>query len=287
MWYTIKWRPVLSFSSKSFHNLFSYGWKVLVTNFITTLFVNIRGLIIGKFYSPVSLAYFDRGQQMPNLLMSNIVSTIQSILFPVFSSEQDNKEHVKYMVRRSIKTTCLFIFPILIGLLVASENFVIVFYTEKWISIVPFIRIFCIAQILMPIQIVNIQAIMSLGYSNIILKLEIIKKIIEISILVVSMYWGVMAIAAGMVLYNFISLFINLYPNKKLLNYGAFEQVADVMPSLLIAIIMGGGIYSLNLLQMQPLILLITQIIVGIVIYFTICYLFRIESFFYILKMLK
>lgn len=282
MWMTIKWRPVLVFSVESFSLLFDFGWKILATQIIISLFINARNIIISKFFSAEMLAYFDKGKQLPTLIMDNINTSIQTILFPVFSESQDDKLRVKNMVRRSIKTNCFFIFPLMIGLLVTAETLVTVVYTEKWLFMVPFVKIFAISFMLMPMQLANMEAVKSLGYSDITLKLEIIKKLFDVSILVISVFIGVLAIAWGVVLYNFICLFINLYPNIKLLKYSCKEQLQDFLPQLLLAIIMGICIYFIAYIPMSNILILFLQFVVGVLIYILLCKFFELECYAYI-----
>lgn len=287
MWFTVKWRPQFVFSYQRFKTLFDYGWKIFGTNLIIALFVNIRSLIIGKMFTPCTLAFFDKGKQFPSIIMDNINTSIQTILFPVFSNEQDDRIRVKSIMRRSIKTSTLFIFPLMIGLMVTAKPLILILLTEKWISIVPFIQIFSIAYLLKPIQTANVEAIKSLGYSNITFKLELIKKVVELIILVISVFLGVYAIAWGVVVYNFISLFINLYPNIKLLNYGFKEQFGDILPMFFISLLMGLIIYFIQYLHISNLLILIIQFVLGVFVYSLLCYLFKLDSFLYLLNLIK
>lgn len=287
MWFSVRWRPLFVFSNSSFKRLFDYGWKILTTHLIISFFANIRSIIISKFYSASMLAYFDKGKQLPALAMDNINSSIQTILFPVFSEVQDDRAKVKSMVRRSIRTNCLFIFPLMIGLIVMAKSLVIAIYTEKWLLMIPFVQIFALSYILMPMQLANIEAVKSLGYSNITLKLEMIKKVIEVIILVISAYFSVFAIAWGVVIYNFICLFINLYPNTKLLNYSFKEQICDFIPQLLSAIVMGFFVHLVTYLQINIIMKLLIQFLIGVISYFIICKIFKLESFRYIYKSIK
>ena len=139
----------------------------------------------------------------------------------------------------------------------------------------------------MPMQIANLEAIKSMGYSNIILKLEIIKKIIEALILVISFSIGIKAVAWGIVMYNAICLMINLYPNVKLLDYKISEQVKDVFPTLLASLIMGSGLFVVQLLCLPIWITLIIQVLLGCVIYVLLCKLLKVEVYIYLLNMIK
>lgn len=287
MLFTVKLRPVCSFSKDRFKTLFDYGWKILLSNLTISIFNNIRSLIIGKIYSTSSLAYYDKGRQFPSLIMDNINTSIQSVMFPVLSIEQNNLSNVKSIMRRSTRVSSYAIFPLLVGLMVVAEPLTITLLTQKWKDAIPFIQIFCIAFIMMPIQNVNMVAIKALGYSDISLKLELFKKIIATIVLVISVFFGVKAIAWGVVIYNFICITINLYPSKILLDYGYKEQILDVLPALLISLLMGIFVYCLNLLPFNPIILLIIDFFSGVLIYVFLSIIFKLESYKYILEFLK
>ena len=287
MFFSVNWKPTLSFSIASLKKLYGYGWKIFMSNFIISLFVNIRSLLIGKYYIPSMLAYFERGKQFPALIMDNINSSIQTVLFPVFSSKQDDKNNIKHMVRRSIRTSSLVIFPLLIGLFAVAAPLVKILLTEKWMFTVPFIRIFCVAYILMPMQIANIEAIKAMGRSDIFLKLELLKKVLEITILIITLFINVYAIAIGVVVYNFICIFINTYPNKKLLGYTTKLLWRDIAPPLGASIVMGIIVYIIQFLPMPSILILILQIASGIGIYLTMCIIFKLESYNYLIDTLR
>lgn len=282
MWFTIKWRPILAFSFERFKKLFDYGWKIFGLNFITTLYLNIRSLIIGKFYSPADLAFFERGHTLSSMVVQNINTSLQTILFPVLSNSQNDKVRIKSLVRRSTGMTCLLIFPALIGLISIAKPLVLLILTEKWLPAVAYIQIYSIAYMLFPVQVANMEAIKAMGYSGISLKLEIIKKVIETTILIISVFMGVIAIAWGVVFFNFVCLFINLYPSKKYLDYGVFEQVKDIIPTFLCAIMMGFSIYWIQYLPIHLLFILMLQMIMGVLVFGLFCYLSKNESFLYV-----
>lgn len=279
MWMSVKWRPQLIFSIIRFKSLFSFGWKIFLTNFMTSIFVNIRSVIIGKYYSTSSLAYFDRGKSLPSLAIDNINSSIQSVMFPILSEIQDNKQNVLELLQKSTRMSSYVIFPILMGLIAVAEPLVRVLLTDKWLAVVPYIQIFCISFMLMPIQNINMVAIKALGYSGTTLKLEIIKKVVEVIILIISVRINVLAIAWGVVLYNAICVVINLAPTKKLLGYGYLQQFADVIPSLILSLIMGGCVYLIGFVRLKPFSLLIISIILGVLVYIILSSISRNESY--------
>ncbi|MCQ2072805.1 MAG: lipopolysaccharide biosynthesis protein [Bacteroidaceae bacterium] len=287
MWFTVKWRPILSFSRDRFQNLFNFGWKIFCTNFIITFFVRIRALVIGKLFSPSTLAYYEKGAQFPDIVQGNVCSTIQSVIFPALSEVQDDTQRVKSMMRRSINTSCLFMFPIMVGMMIAAKPLVVFLLTDKWIDAVPFLQILCIANFFRPITIPNLQAIIALGHSDISLKLEIIKKMLDVIILAVSCFFGAKAIAWGCVLFNFACIFINLLPNIKLLNYKIHEQILDVIPTLLLSGLMGVTICWIPMIDLSPLTQLIIIFVLGVCTYAILCRIFRIESFMYLYEKVK
>jgi teichuronic acid exporter len=287
LWFTVRWRPKLLFSLGRVKRLFSFGWKLLMSAFIDTVYRDLRSLIIGKMYNPAMLGFFNRGQQFPSIIVSNLNGSIQSVMLPVLASQQDNRPRVKNMMRRAIITSTFMIFPTMVGLAVIAEPLVKLLLTDKWLPCVPFLQIFCVVYAFMPIHTANLQAINALGRSDIFLKLEIIKKTMGLFILAITVFYGVYAIALGQVLSGIISSFINAYPNKKLLNYSYNEQWNDIYPSLLLSLVMGIVVYSLKWLGMSVHITLIIQVCVGVIVYVVMAWIFKLECFSYLLNTLK
>lgn len=287
LWFTVKWRPHLTFSMTRLKSLFSYGSKLLASGLLDTLYRNLRTLIIGRMYTPSMLGYYNRGQQFPQLIVSNINGSIQSVMLPALSAHQDDRKRVKEMMRRAIVSSSFLIFPMMVGMAVVAEPLVQIVLTDKWLPAVPFLQIACFTFALMPIHTANLQAINAMGRSDIFLRLEIIKKIMGLIVLGVSLPFGVYAIALGGVFSGLIGTFINAYPNKELLNYSYKEQWLDIMPSLLISLIMGGIVYLFNFLSFPAWQILILQIVSGGVIYILLAKIFKIESFTYLVGTMK
>lgn len=284
---TIKWRPLFVFSYQRFNKLFSYGWKIFISNLTTVIFVEIRKLLIGKMYAPSELAYYEKGEQFPGLVMSNIFISIQAILLPTFSQYQEDKSKVKLLMRKFTKISCFVIYPLMVGLVVTAEPLVLLLLGYKWQVVIKFIQIMCIANFFKPITLSNLEAIKALGYSGITLKLEIIKKIVDITILLISIKLSVFAVAWGMVLFNFCCVFINLAPNVKLLNYTIREQIRDAVPTFLISFLMGVIIYPVRFADIPYFALLMAQIFLGVIVYIVLCRVFKEESFMYLLSILR
>ncbi|ATP39437.1 flippase [Solibacillus sp. R5-41] len=287
LWYTVKWKPQLFFSIERLISLFSFGWKLLASALIDTIYSNIRSLLIGKMFSPVMLGFYNRGEQFPSILIGNINGSIQSVIFPALSSQQDNKQRIKEMVRRSIVTSSFIVFPMMIGLAVIAEPLVKIMLTEKWLPAVPFLQIFCAVYALWPLHTANLQAINALGRSDIFLKLEIIKKIIGLGILLIGIPFGVHAMAIGSFVGGIIAVFLNAYPNLTLLNYSVKEQWKDIMPSLLIALTMGAIVFSVQWLRLSEGVTICMQILAGITIYVGLAKAFRLECYIYLILTMK
>ncbi|MFR3567545.1 MAG: lipopolysaccharide biosynthesis protein [Paraclostridium sordellii] len=285
--FILKWHPKLIFSFERIKALFNYGCKLLVSALIDTFYMNIRSLIIGKMYSPAMLGFYNRGDQFPQLIVSNINGSIQSVMLPALSSQQDNVEKVKNMMRRGIVTSSFIIFPTMVGLAIVAKPLVSIVLTDKWILCVPFLQIFCISYALWPIHTANLQAINAMGRSDIYLKLEIIKKIIGMIILVISLFYGVYGIAVGTLISGIVSTFINSYPNQKLLSYSYVEQMKDIMPSFSISALMGIITYSIRIFNMGNMMTLIVQIIVGFISYVLLAKIFKLECYVYLKDTLK
>lgn len=282
LWFTVEWRPKFIFSFLRLKELFSYGWKILISALIETVYTDIRQLIIGKVYSKSDLAFYNQGNRFPALIVGNINTSIDSVLLPVMSSVQDNREEVKRLTKKAISTSTFLIAPMMIGLAVIAPDLIRLLLTEKWIGCVPYLRILCISYMFWPIHTANLNAIKALGRSDIYLILEIVKKIIGLGILLLLFRVSVFAIACSMLVSNVISQIINSWPNKKLLGYSYLEQIKDIMPSIVLSMIMGVGVYLISLVPLPIFVRLLLQIVLGALIYMAGSIVFKVQAFNYL-----
>lgn len=287
LWITVKWRPEKYFSFKNLGDLISYGWKILVSGLLDTGYNQLRNLVIGKKYSSADLAQYNKGQQYPQLIVTNINSSISGVLFPAISKCQDNIESVKSMTRRAIKVSSYVMWPLMVGLAVIARPLILIMLTEKWLPCVPYVWIACFNYGLWPIHTANLEAMKAVGRSDLFLKLEIIKKIIGITVLIISMRYGVMVIALSQIVTSIISTFINASPNRKLLRYSYIEQIKDMIPSFASAIAMGILIYPFTFLIKNSFLLIVVQVICGILIYIGITKVFKNDNLGYLIKIIK
>lgn len=287
LWINVKWRPKKMFSWNRLKSLLSFGWKMLVSSLLDTVYNNIRSLIIGKMYSSADLAYYNQGKQFPHTIVNNINSSIDSVLLPSMSSAQDDRTRVKSMTRRSIKTSTYIMAPMMMGLAFCAEPIVQLVLTDKWLPCVPFLRIFCITYMFYPIHTANLNAIKAMGRSDYFLKLEIAKKAVGMTLLISTMWFGVMAMAYSLLFGTLFGMIINSWPNKKLLNYSYFEQMKDILSGIAIAFVMGCCVKVVELLHVSAAATLMIQIPLGAVIYVGASAFFHLESFEYLIEMVK
>lgn len=287
LWLTLRWRPHLQFSLVRVREHFSFGWKVLAASLLTTGYNEIRSLVIGKMYDPAVLGFYNRGNKFPSLIVTNIDGSIQAVMFPVLASQQDSRSKVKSMMRRSIKSSSFIVFPMMVGLAVIAEPLVLLLMTEKWLPAVTFIQIACGVYAFYPINSANLQAIKGLGYSGTYLRLNVIRRLIGISILIVTAFYGPYAIALGQVLSGIIATFVNAHPNKELVDYSYREQIGDILPSLVLSLGVGAGIYQLKWIGLSGLITMAIQLVSAIIIYISFAKVFEMESYAYLMSSAK
>ncbi len=289
MLFTVQWRPRFVCNLRRVGALFSFGWKLLVSALLDTMYQEVRSLVIGKKYDSGMLGYYNRGKQFPQFVINSVNSAIQSILLPVMSAEQDDRVKVKSLMRNSVMLSSYIIFPMMAGLAGVATPLITLLLTEKWLPCVPFMQIYCFNLAFYPVHTSNLQAINAMGRSDIFLKLEVIKKAIGLAMLVIAVFCfdSPIAIAMTGVFSSFTSSFINAYPNKKLIDYAYLEQLKDILPSLFASLMMFGIVLSIELLNLGTLITLILQIIVGVVIYVGISAVLRLEPYKILLGMLK
>lgn len=286
LWITVGWRPIRGFSFLRLRVLFRFGWKILIAQLLTVFYTQLRQLFIGKIYTSKELAFYNQGDKIPSLIINNINSSIDSVLFPTLSAEQDSVERVKNVTRRAIKTSSYIMMPMMTGLAICGEPLVELILTEKWLPCVPYLRIFCLIYALYPIHTANLSAIRALGHSDIYLKLEIFKVGIGLVLLVVTMRYGVMAMAIGYLMATLISSLINAWPNKKLLSYRYLDQIKDMLPQILLSSIMGVLIYGVTWLGFSSWLTLMIQIPMGILIYISGSEIFHLSSYEYVKSMI-
>lgn len=287
LWLTVGWKPKLMFSLQRLGGLVSYGWKLLASALLDTVYLKLYQVVVGLKYTSSDLAYYNKADQLPLLVVENINSSIDSVLLPVLSAEQDSKEAVRDMTRRAIKTSTYIMMPMMAGLAVCAEPLVRLLLTDKWLPCVPYMQVFCIVYAFYPLHTANLNAIKAMGRSDVFLKLEIIKKIVSTILLVVSMNISVYAIALSQLVSCVTSQLINSWPNRKLLDYSYLHQLRDMTPAILLSLAMALCVRPVIALGLSDWLTLLIQIPAGVLIYFALSAIFHVDSFYFILDVAK
>ncbi len=279
----IDWRPKLVFSISKINKLFSFSSRILIMNLSNTIYNNIKSLIIGKSFEPAVLGYYNRGIQIPTLIMVNTDGAINTVMFPVLSSCQNDRSAFLSAYRRSLKTSCYLVFPMMIGLAAVAKPLTLLLLTDKWLPSVPFMIIACLTCMTWPFSI-RIQAFNAIGRSDVSLKLNIIGKTIGILFMLISLPFGVYAFVVGFLISSIIGVSIGAIVSVRILGYKIVHQIKDVLPSLILSLFMGVVVTSMNLIFDNILLSLGIQVIVGVVIYIGGSYILKLESFHYLYR---
>ncbi len=291
MFVMIKWVPHWCFSFARLKGLISYGWKILVSSLIKVGYDQVSSLIIGRLYSGEDLAYYSRGKKYPDMVVTDINSTISTVLFPAIVKNQTDMERVKSITRRSMKTSTFVLTPLLIGLAALAEPFVSWMLTDKWLPCVPYLRICCIYYMMQPVQTANLQAIRAIGRSDVILKLDLIKRGTGLLLLLLMMNHGVMGVALAPVGMSLLATLVNIPPNKRFIHYSYKEQFLDIIPNFAIAVLMGAVVYFESQCLMRwgvsNLVTLLIGVVTGAGIYVLSAALLRIDSLQYLWNMVR
>lgn len=285
----VKWRPHALFSWARVRVLIRFGWKLLASSLLETGYNNLRTAVIGKQYAQETLGFYNRGKQFPELVMNAVNGSIQSVMLPVLSDEQDDMLRMKQMMRRSVMVSSFLVLPMMAGLAAVAEPLIRLLLTDKWLPCVPFLQICCIDFAFYPIHTANLQAINAMGRSDVFLRLELIKKSYGLAILAASVFLfdSVYAIAWGAVVSTLLAAVVNASPNRRLLGYGYLEQMRDVLPAMGLSLIMFLTVSALRRLPLAPFPLLVCQTAAGVVIYGALSLLLRLESMRYLTDMLR
>lgn len=284
MTFAVKWYPKPLFSFERLKSLFVFGYKMLLSGLLDTLYRDLKGLIIGKKYTADNLGFYNRGQQYPQVAVDALNGTIMSVMFPAFAKEQHDKERVKTLVHRSIIMSSFIVFPAMAGLAATARPLVALMLTEKWLPAVPYLMISCGIFAFYPIHTANLQAIAAMGESETFFKLEIIKKAYGLAVLLITVFFfnTPIAIMLGSLCTVPIGCIVNAFPNKRLLGYTIKEQAIDILPVLLLSVVMGIAVYCVSFMGLGNVLTLIIQIPLGVAVYAVLSKICRVEAFGYL-----
>lgn len=278
LFFTVQWKPKFYFSVQSFKELFGFSWKITAASFINTLYGQLRTLIIGKKYSTADLAFYNKGDQFPSLIITNLNTSISAVIFPALSSVNDNILRLKDISRRFIRMTSYIVFPALFGMICVAKPMIQVLLTEKWLPAVPFMQILCLYWITQPLQTASWQVIKAIGRGDLCLKLEFVKKGIGIILMIITMYISTYAMAWSLVFLGFVSTLIGVATNAKLIGYTISEQLKDIKNGLFLSGLMAFTVYLVGFIPLSMTVILILQLIVGVTTYIVTSIIFRVDE---------
>lgn len=274
----VKWRPSFVFSKDSFRSLFKYGSKLLAAQIINTVYVNLYNLVIGKKYTKEELGLYTKAGLFVQMVSTHLASVMTRVSFPVLSRVQDDNEKLIGSYRTFIAMVAFIVFPVALGFCGVARPLIVTLITDKWLGCVPFIQILVFAYLCDGITLVNLNLLYVKGKSNIVLRLEIIKKSIAVCILFVTIRYGVTAVCLGQVLYAIIALILNTGHTKKLLHYGFLSQMRDIFPYFLCSLVIMGIALGLDYLIKSNWIVLALSLVVCPAVYFLLCYVFKLTA---------
>ena len=288
LWILSKWKPIKSYSWRSFKELFGFGSKLLLSGLLDTIFRNLYLIVIGKFFSASDLGYYTRAHQFTDFASSNITGVFQRVTYPVLCTIQDDDNRLSDVYRRLLKTATFIIFPLMLGLAAVAKPLVICLLTEKWLFSVILIQVLCFSQMWYPVHAINLNLLQVKGRSDLFLKLEVIKKIITVIILCLTLPLGLIPMCLGMIVNSIIALIINTHYTGELIHLGFIKQMRDLFPSFILSFIMGGIIYiTVTYVPMNPYLALFIGSLEGVVFYASIARLFGFSELREVLNIIK
>lgn len=263
LWFFNRWIPKLQFSWTSFKEMWGFGWKLLVSALIDTVWKEIYHVVVGKFYSPQTLGQYTRAQQFSSMGSSNITSIVSRVSYPVLSSIQDDKTRLKAGYQKVIKTTMFPSFVVMMGMAAIAKPMILVLIGEKWLPCVPFLQIVCFTGMLYPLHAINLNMLKVQGRSDLFLKLEIIKKIIAVGPLLLGIFVDIYWMLGGGFLVGLFAYYLNAYYSGPFIGYSIREQIKDIMPSFIIALLMAMIVFPMSFIKLNPFVILPMQLVVG------------------------
>lgn len=279
LWIWSSWYPKFAFSIQSFKELFGFGWKLMASSLIDTVWKEIYQVVIGKCYSAETLGQYTRAKQFDSIFSSNLTSVVQRVSYPVLSKIQDDKERLKLAYKKIIKTTMFVSFCCMLGLAAIAEPMIVTLIGEQWLPAVPFLQIISFSLMLYPLHALNLNMLQVQGRSDLFLKLEILKKAIALGPLLAGIFWNIYSMLIGSVITGFISYYLNAFYSGRFLNYSIWEQIKDILPSFGVALFMALAIYPISFIDLPSVSLMIIQILAGFTIVILLSKIFKLEPY--------
>jgi len=279
LWFISDWRPIRCLKFRVLRPLFDFGWRILITNLANQFFNQINGLLIGRYYSTASLAYYNRGVAWPTLMANTVTSSMGAVLFPLLSKVNYDTSRMKRAVEKCLLAVTFMLWPALGGLFILSEPLTRVILTEKWLDSVPYMQIMCASMCLYPLQVINLQSLAAKGRADLFLRLTIIKRLLSVVILLMALPYGVIAMVYAQLVISVISYPINAYYSSRVIEYSMFDQIKDLLPTATLTASMVLLVYFFNkVILLGDWAMIIICACIGSLFYFCAAKIFKISA---------
>ena len=279
LWFFNRWWPQLKFSLSSFKEMWSFGWKLLVSKLIDTIWKELYQVVVGKFYSPATLGQYTRGKQFAQILSANITSVVQRVSFPTLSEIQDDKTRLVNAYRKIIRTTMFVTTSLMFALAGVAHPFIYCLVGPQWDQAASFLPLICISMSLYPLHAINLNMLQVQGRSDLFLKLEIIKKAIAVVPILLGIFLNIYWMLIGTIISGIISFFLNSYYSGKMIGYSSLDQLKDILPFYGIGLLVAVSVYFFRYLPLSNYIVLAIQILTGIIVFVGICFVFKVNEY--------
>jgi teichuronic acid exporter len=288
LWRWHQWRPRWEFSLVSLRSLFRFGGYMMLSGVLDTLYTQLYAVLIGKLFSARELGYYARADSTQQLPVAVLTSVLNRVAFPIFSEAAVDPARLKMGVRKILVTIMLLNIPVMLGLAVLAEQLIVTLFGVKWLPSVPFLQVLCLGGVIWPLHVINLNALMAQGRSDLFFRIEMIKKAVGLPLIVLASWHSVLAIAWIVVLQGVFAFFINAHYSRVLLGYGAWQQLRDTLPYFGVGLTMALSIWwGSQVMDLSPVVELAVLSVAGAVLYFVSCHFLRLAAFKEIVEIAK
>lgn len=285
--YFTRWKPTKRFSVSSFKKMFSFGSKILCSGIINTIYSNLYTLVIGRIYNPTQVGYYTQGDKFAVLPSTTLLQVVMKVAYPLMAEIQDDTDKLKVAYQKFLRLPIFILYPVLTGLIVYAHPLIYILLGEKWLPTVPILQILCLGSFFDPLTHINLNILYVKGRTDLVLKLEVIKKSIAFLILFTMIPFGLWWLCAGRVFYGFIAYIINCHYTTRYINFGFWSQMKYNIPIIAKSLLMGGICYSITFIECTPIVQLTIGTIVGFITYLLIAIISKDESYADLLDIIK
>jgi teichuronic acid exporter len=280
LWFRTRWVPSFVFNWTKFRYHLKFGYKLTISGLLDTVFTNIYQIIIGRFFVPAEVGFYTRADSLKQLPVTNMSAALNKVAYPLFAIIQNDTQRLKNGYKQIMQMVIFVVAPVLVIMGVLAEPLFRFLFTEKWLPAVPYFQILCLTGILYPLHSYNLNILNVKGRSDLFLKLEVVKKILVVVVILVSINFGILGLIWGQVIASVLAFFVNTHYSGRFINYNAWQQIKDVIPLIGLAFVSGFFVWWLNyqLNNYSDIFRLIISGFLGVTIYLGISFLVKIES---------